>query len=532
MRANGNRRERGAYYTPEHLADFVARWAIRSSADAVLDPSAGLGSLVGAAARRATQLGAASAPDIWGVELHRRSFERLTRNCEEFGIPSDHLTKGDFFRVASDLGAFDVVLTNPPYVRHHEMPARAVDKMRRALMPMGESIDGKASSWAYFIVRSTQLLRDGGRIAAIVPGELVSADYGRKLLGYLSARFARIVLVRCEGEPFGDLQLAPIVILGDSYRTDADSDGAVYGCSLDFADNEPALPALERMARIANPQRATPTLFTGARSADLRLVEGATAHGPIRELRDVATVGIGYVSGDTRFFHCTEEERLAASLRTKDLKRAICRGSYLDGSVLRRRDWNAIRDTDKPCWLIHPRKSPAESVEPLLARGVEDGVADRTKCQARDPWWRVPLGGVPDAFLVYLGGRPRIVENRARVYAPNSLFVITAAERSAESLSAASMTSVFQLSALLAARRLGGGLRKLQVRDAGSLPIPHAVVTREGCDEIDSLVRDDSWDDAIDLADELILEQGLGWSNRKIANWRSRLRWLVTQGDE
>ncbi|EFG8200284.1 N-6 DNA methylase, partial [Escherichia coli] len=35
------RRQLGAYYTPERLSDMLAFWAIRSSADQVLEPSFG-----------------------------------------------------------------------------------------------------------------------------------------------------------------------------------------------------------------------------------------------------------------------------------------------------------------------------------------------------------------------------------------------------------------------------------------------------------------------------------------------------------
>ena len=526
MRADGSRRERGAYYTPPNLASFIAEWAIRSSSDRVLDPSAGLGSLVTAAACRAQAFGATGPPNVWGIELHRRTFERLEQRCAESRIPLSQLTKGDFFGTGHCLGKFDVILTNPPYVRHHDLPMGAAEKMRVALGAGGSAIDGKSSSWAYFVIRSMQLLRAGGRLAAIVPGELVSADYGRWIIEKVGEKFDRTVLVRCEGELFGDLQLTTIVILGEGYGNTHKRGGTVYGCSIDFDQEQPTLPSVRHMVPIRDARRSTAVLFSGARPADLQLVDGVVQAEGLRRLGEIASVAIGYVTGDTRFFHFTEAERTEASLRKIHFKRAVHRGAHVQGSIFHDEDWQATRDTGKQCWLFHPIDGNEESVKRMIARGLDRGVATRMKCRARVPWWRISLGKVPEAILVYLGKHPRIVENRAQAYAANSFFILTGLCAAVTSLAVASMTSVFQLSALTSARCLGGGLRKLQVRDAVELPIPAVDVSTGVCDEIDLLVRHGSWEEAVRLADKIVLKGELGWSDLQIEDWQSRLRRL------
>ena len=526
MKATGNRRERGAYFTPPNLAAFIADWAIRSIADRVLDPSAGLGSLVTAAARRARAIGVTGSPNTWGVELHRGTFEQLAKRCAEAGIPLGQIRRGDFFRASDGLGKFDVIVTNPPYVRHHELPKGVADTMRAALGADGSAIDGRSSSWAYFVTRSIQLLRTGGRLAAIVPGELASADYGRRIIDHIGDRFDRTILVRCAGELFGTLQLTPMVILAEGCDETHKRGGTVYGCSVDFDQEQPALPPVNHLARLRDARRSTAVLFSGARPTDLQLVDRVAKADGLRRLGEIGSVAIGYVTGDNRFFHFTEAERRQASLGKTDLHRAVHRGFHVQGSIFRPEDWRANRDTEKRCWLFHPLDESGESVRRVIGRGVDAGVATRMKCRTRKPWWRVPLGEVPEAMLVYLGKRPRIVENRACVYAANSFFVLTGSGAAA-SLAVASMTSVFQLSALLAARCLGGGLRKLHVRDAAAMPIPSVDVPTDTCDEIDLLVRGGSWKEASRLADEIVLKEELGWSDLQVEDWQSRLSRLT-----
>ena len=526
MRADGNQRERGAYFTPPNLATFLAEWGIQSSGDVILDPAAGLGSLIDAAVHRVRALGANGTPRVWGVELHQDTFERLARRCKKLGLPRRQLREGDFFEHSSRLGRFDVILMNPPYVRHHQLRAGSAEAMRGTLRADGSPLDGRSSSWAYFVVRSLQLLRTGGRLAAIVPGELVGADYGRHVLREVARSFERTVLVRCEGYPFGDLQLTAMLILGEGRGSTRERGGAYFGCSVDFSQAEPVLPATENMTRIRNVRRAAAVLFTGARDTDIRRVDGVVRSDGLRRLDEIGSVRIGYVTGDSRFFHFTEGDRKRALVERAHFKRAVRRGMHVEGSVFRHEDWQATCDAGEPCWLFHPTDGNEESLKPWIERGVERGVAARTKCRTRTPWWRVALGEIPEALFVYLGRHPRIVENRARAYAANSFFIFRGSEVAAASLAVTSMTSVFQASALVASRQLGGGLRKLQVGDAASLPIAAADVSRETCDDVDSLVRSGLWDEAVKLADEIVLRGELGWAELRIQDWQSRLKRL------
>lgn len=55
------RKARGAFYTPPELASFVARWAIRSLGDHILEPACGEAEFLVAAFDRLQSLGCKSA---------------------------------------------------------------------------------------------------------------------------------------------------------------------------------------------------------------------------------------------------------------------------------------------------------------------------------------------------------------------------------------------------------------------------------------------------------------------------------------
>ena len=84
MKASGNKRERGAYFTPTWLAESLAHWAIRAPDDVVVDPSAGGGDLLLAAVERLVRVGGSGDRQIFGVELHKGTARALRAKLAAF----------------------------------------------------------------------------------------------------------------------------------------------------------------------------------------------------------------------------------------------------------------------------------------------------------------------------------------------------------------------------------------------------------------------------------------------------------------
>jgi hypothetical protein len=106
----------------------------------------------------------------------------------------------------------------------------------------------------------------------------------------------------------------------------------------------------------------------------------------------------------------------------------------------------------------------------------------------RSPWWRVPRVSVPDAFLTYMNhDTPRIVTNRADVACLNSVHGVTFAEEhrrlAMDLLPMAALNTVTLLGSELVGRAYGGGMLKLEPKEADRLPVPSR-------DTIDAAERD------------------------------------------
>lgn len=523
MKLNGTRRERGAYFTPQPLAGLLAEWGIRSPADRVVDPAAGDGSLVGAAVGRLRSLQCVQ-PGVTGVELHRRTHHRLVALAESAGIPEREMLQGDFFSLWGKLGQFDVVLANPPYVRHHDIPTKAGARMRRVVSELGYDLSGRASSWAYFVLTAIRMLNPGGRLGAILPSELVNADYGRRVLHTLQRAFGSVQVLRCDGRPFDALQLTTLAVLADDYSGSTNGRVAtVQVASVDASAPTVEVPSFKQSQALVDGNRVAAVIAGAAKAEDWRVFDEARSLG-VRTLGEYATIRIGYVSGDSQFFHLSESERLQLEIGEEHVRRLVPRGSLLGGTVFGSSDWEELRQGEGACWLLSPQRYGDPAVRRYLRKGVRDGVSERQKCRVRRPWWRVPVGEAPGAVMVFMGRNPRIVAVSDEAWASNSLYTLAVKERvEAYELAVASMTSVFQLAGALRARRLGGGLAKLEVKDAVGLPTPVAPVGHRVASRVDRLVRKGQWEEAVAMADKVVLERGLGVASSKTSAWRQRL---------
>jgi len=228
-------------------------------------------------------------------------------------------------------------------------------------------------------------------------------------------------------------------------------------------------------------------------------------------------VGIGYVTGANAFFHLTAREAALWGIPDGFLHRAVLRGRDLRGLRYTDTDW-AASDSTYLLRITRNAEVPAE-LAAYLAQGVTTGVPDAYKCRTRTPWYSVPHVYQPEAFVSYMGGRSqRLVANDAGAVAPNSLHVLRmhpGAPLGAHALAAVWQTSLSRLSCEVEGHAMGGGMLKLEPREAARVLVPAPPDTATAVsltDELDHLVRAGREDEACGLADRVVLQDGLGLS--------------------
>lgn len=449
----------GAYYTPDAVVRSLVSWAVREETDAMLDPSCGDGRFL---------MGHVNAV---GVEQDPRSAA-----VAKVRAPGALVHEGDFFRWAAHTEArFECVAGNPPFIRYQRFKGEA----RRAALELcarhGAQFSGLASSWAPFLVATGGLVKPGGRMAFVVPAEIGHAPYAAPLIEWLCVRFAHVQVVAVREKLFPDLSEDCWLLYAEG-AGGSTSHIAMTVLERFAASNAPPAPSVRVPLvdwRTTWNRRLRPFLLSNkARALYAALAERSST----RRLGDMAYVGIGYVSGANDFFHLRPSEVARWSIPEDFLQPAVRNGRMLTTSVLNRASLNRHLREDAPIHLLRLRRGQDVPREVKRYLDSPAGQKARTayKCRVRDPWYAVPDVKVPHYFLSYMSGRSvGLVRNDAGATCPNTLHCVTLKDRQdAAKIGSVRRTPIFQLSCEIEGHPLGGGMLKLEPREAARIAIP------------------------------------------------------------
>ncbi len=506
----------GAFYTPPPMATALVDWAVRSPEDRVFDPSFGGYVFLKAASRRLRLLGTdLKRTHLFGVELDQDAFR---------AAPLDEqatLLNGDFFdiRPGEDIPRVEAVVGNPPYVRYQAFN-RSAEAAHRIAAEAGVPLTRLASSWAPFLIHATGFVVEGGRLAQVLPAELIHAQYANGITRYLAANFDHVSIAVFEERVFPGALEEIVLLLADGRNPDAEGSINLVSfdsfSSFDASELVPTTPSFEHPAA---PEKLLTQLLPPAARALLSEV----SHQPeTKHLGDLAAVEIGAVTGANDFFLLSRTE--AEGMPSRVARPAVSKAAQIAGATLTTKDHARLLDEGRKGLMFVADSGAASrnrAVSDHIAAGVERGVPAAYKCRIREDWWSVPIPrrGVADLLLTYFASEhPRLVLNEAQVLQTNTIHgIYLTAQIDAAALAVAFYNSLTLLSAELVGRSYGGGVLKLEPTEAASLLLPPISTPLSGLlGEIDVLVRARKLGAALDVVDPIVLGEGLGLSTVEI----------------
>jgi adenine-specific DNA-methyltransferase len=523
----GGRKARGAFFTPPALCGYLARWAVRDGGDRVLEPSCGEAAFLLALAERLAERGGPGKGSgrLDGVELHRASAVQARSVLAAAGYTA-RVRVADFLELEPD-PVYDAVVGNPPYIRYQDFSGEARTRGRRAALRAGVRLTNLASSWAAFTVHATLFLRPGGRLALVLPAELLSVNYAAQVREFLMRRFGRVRLVLFTERVFpGVLEEVVLLLAEGAGPTDhcelvqvRDVDELLASGAGEPGDGTG--PGVSRWRPDTAHGKWTPAMIP---VDALDSYAAAVGHPGLTTLHTWGETTLGAVTGNNRFFALSPQQvdRLGLDAERELLPLSPPGSRHLRGLGLTTTAWQELGEHGRATWLFRPEGQPSRAASAYIRTGRADGVDAAYKCRVRTPWWRVPIVPPADLLLTYMNAdTPRLTGNPARVYHLNSVhgvYLRAGLRRTgAQLLPVASLNSVTLLGAETVGRAYGGGMLKLEPREADLLPVPSpAAVTaaREGLLRIRPAVAADlaagQLLDAVARVDQVLLVDALG----------------------
>lgn len=507
------RKARGAFFTPPEVTEFMCGWAITRPDGRVLEPSCGDGAFLAASVQRLRALGGVA--PIEAHELHEGSAHDARQLLARMGYPGKVLV-GDFLTTKPE-PSFLAVVGNPPYIRYQGFTGEARAAGLAAALAQGVRLTKLSSSWAPFVIHSAAFLAPLGRLALVLPAELLAANYGQEVRDFLLRRFARVAVVLISSQVFPGVQTEAVLLL-------AEGTGGTRTVRFAAVDDVDSLGNLtfDTALEVGPGERWTSALVSLEATDELAELKVA---GQLSPLSDWGRISLGGVTGSNRFFTLSPDMARSLGLAASDVVPISPPGStHLRSLTMTKADHAALGKAGAKTLLFRPDK-PSAAARDYIAHGEILGVPQAYKCRVRTPWWRTPLPGPPTLFFTYMNDHtPQLATNPAALHYLNSLhglYVGPEVAEVADLLTLAAVNSATALSAEITGRAYGGGILKMEPREAARLLVPSIDVVRRHADELTALrprarrlLRDGRLVEAQRLVDDVIFPDQVASAER------------------
>lgn len=464
------RKARGAFFTPTPITRFMSEWAIRSPDDRVLEPSCGDGAFLAASAQRLMALGGRT--PLIAHELHEASAQGAASLLDSISYPGQVIV-GDFLATQACAG-FDVALGNPPFIRYQGFTGTARAAGLAAALAQGVRLSKLASSWAPFVIHASGFLAAHGRLALVLPAELLSANYAQEVRDYLLHRFSSLTIVVLGDQVFEGAQIEALLLLAEGH-------GGCDRVRFAHVERADALPhvSFDRELVVAGGQRWTG--LRGSTSVQQGLAD-LTRSGCLTPLGTWGRLSLGAVTGNNGYFTLSPQQVRDLGLTASDVVPISPPGStHLRALSLTKASHETLGRQGIRTMLFRPER-PSEAALSYIKRGELQGVDQAYKCRVRAPWWRTPMPAPPDLFFTYMSdATPQLATNPAKLHYLNSVHGVYLNGESRDLgnlLPLACLNSATALSAELHGRPYGGGILKMEPREAVNLLVPGTEVVR------------------------------------------------------
>jgi adenine-specific DNA-methyltransferase len=520
---------RGGYYTPPDLAAFLARWVKEISPKRILEPSCGDGVFFDAFAK----VQGFKKASVVGFELDPEEAAKAHARARDVGLTATKIHSEDFLQWAInhlDDGRtrFDAVVGNPPFVRYQYLPEpfqfRAEQIFRELELPFTKH----TNAWVPFILASMALLRAGGRLAMVVPAEIIHVTHAQSLRSYLGRECRRLVIVDPEELWFDGTLQGAVILLAEKRQSKA---GRPEGLGMYPVKGREFL-RLSPSAVFNAPQSINGKTVQGKWTRALlsletrSLFDEIAEHDNVHRFDDIAKVDVGIVTGANKFFLVPDDVVKSYKL-DKWAHPMFGRSEHCPGIIYDDRQHAANATKGNPTnflWFIERACKVDAAAKAYIKLGEKQSLHTRYKCRVRSPWYTVPsVYSTEIGMLKRSHDTPRLILNRIGAYTTDTAYRIRARDVVAEKLVGCFINPLTALSAEVEGRHYGGGVLELIPSEIERLIIPLPAKANVDLVKLDTAIRSLPTHQVLSRQGKIVLG-GLGLSRAKqecvLEGWR------------
>jgi hypothetical protein len=476
----------GQFATPFELAVSLARYAHEMLGQGRLrffDPAIGTGAFFSALSQAVPTKTIEAAA---GVELDPLFAEAAEKLWSKSGL---RVIRGDFTKQKAPAKRFNLVLTNPPYVRHHHLDAEEKDRLKAQLTrSLGMEISGLAGLYCYFLLQCHDWMEEQGLAIWLIPSEFMDVNYGATLRRYLTERVTLLHIHRfCPTDvQFTDALVSSAVVV---FRKATPAPGHRVRFSFAGPIERPTTEALVPFDVLRDSGKWTQF---PART-NFESIEEPT-------LGDLFAIKRGLATGSNSFFILDSEQVNEWSIPRQFLKPILPGPRFVTTDVIDAHP-NGDPAVSARIYLLDCNEGE-EKIEnrwprfyEYLQKGREEKIAASYLASHRAPWYSQEQRA-PAPFLCTYMGRSRngkhpfrFIWNRSQATAHNVYLMLYPRSRLQEALTNhpelaakvfVALQSLTPAQFISAGRVYGGGLHKVEPKELAQIPARAVLESIEG----------------------------------------------------
>lgn len=409
---------------------------------------------------------------------------------EHYGKPARNLWHGtlldcqvmDFTQAtppAEEKARFNLIVCNPPYVRHHYITGQKEQLRSAALNAARMNLSGLAGLYCYFMALAHRWLQANGIAGWLIPSEFMDVNYGQPVKDYLLTEVTLLQIHRFDPNDvqFDDaLVSSAIVWFVNKKPSNNHAVKFTYGGSL----NQPQHTKQVNLATLATERKWTRYPLLGERG-DQGLLK----------LSDFFTIKRGIATGDNSFFIMPYREIVRRGLPLDQFRPILPSPRYLPDTIIGA-DQAGNPLLENQLFVLDCKLPPDEvklfypRLHAYLAEGIEKGVSERFLCKNRKIWYTQENRPESNFYCTYIGrqnkkdGKPfRFILNHSKAIVANSYLILYPRQDLASAMESkpglkdrlfAALNQITGRAMLDEGRVYGGGLHKMEPKELANVP--------------------------------------------------------------
>ena len=446
-----HRKKFAQFFTPEHISDFMANWVLngRKGKLDILEPAIGLGIFSRSLHKQNPRI------QVVGYDIDETisSYARVYFARQEYNVTISN----ENYITTSWSEKYDGIICNPPYLKFHDYDnATLISIVNNRLHT---HLNGFTNIYTLFLLKSIFQMKEGGRMAYIIPSEFLNSDYGVEVKRVLlqSGLLRHVIIVDFTKCAFDDALTTACILLCEN---DNNSEDIRFSNIDDIAKlNSSLTQYMSFPSGQLNPEIKWKQYYEDTSSSNYNhLVPFST----------FAKVSRGIATGANNYFTFKRSKIDSYNIPDSSFRCCICHAADVQSQIFTENDFENLLSHDKTVFLFDGCTNNNDTnVQSYIRIGESIGVDKKYLTASRSPWYALE-NRKPSPIWVSVFNRNglRFVRNKAGVYNLTTFHcVYNIGEINTDILFAYLVTNVAKEIFLDNSRQYGNGLVKFEPND-------------------------------------------------------------------